>query len=192
MNPPDLRKVSAEFDPTYEADETIATLEISPDFGGLTLTSVTGLPGHFIPLRPTTTGTRRQVRIPARHWRYSAAAFHSVDCRAMRTGLVPSAVTSWVAPIVRQDMTDLNSKPINGRRSCDCRPISTVPSTSSSVCSTSTPKMTRRTRLRRRSSTTPRRSLRRAAAPQKRRFTSTTLRWHRSSRPPFSASCIST
>ena len=42
MNPPDLRKVSAEFDPTYEADETIATLEISYDFGGLTLTSVTG------------------------------------------------------------------------------------------------------------------------------------------------------
>lgn len=41
-NPQDLRKVSAEFDPTYQADETIATLELIHDFGGITLTSVTG------------------------------------------------------------------------------------------------------------------------------------------------------
>jgi outer membrane receptor protein involved in Fe transport len=42
VNPADLRKVSAEFDPTYEADETIATLEFVHDFGTITLTSVTG------------------------------------------------------------------------------------------------------------------------------------------------------
>jgi iron complex outermembrane receptor protein len=40
--PADLRKTFAEFDPVYEADETIATLEFSHDFGALTLTSVTG------------------------------------------------------------------------------------------------------------------------------------------------------
>ncbi len=40
--PNDYRKVSAEFDPTYEADETIATLEFFHDFGSITLTSVTG------------------------------------------------------------------------------------------------------------------------------------------------------
>jgi len=42
VNPQDLRKVSTEWDPTYEADETIATLEFVHDFGSLTLTSVTG------------------------------------------------------------------------------------------------------------------------------------------------------
>lgn len=42
VNPSDLRKVYAEFDPTYEADETIATLEIKHDFGAMTLTSVSG------------------------------------------------------------------------------------------------------------------------------------------------------
>jgi iron complex outermembrane recepter protein len=40
--PRDLRKTYAEFDPVYEADETIATLELSYDFGSVTLTSVTG------------------------------------------------------------------------------------------------------------------------------------------------------
>ena len=40
--PSDLRQTYAEFDPIYEADETIATLEFSHDFGPLTLTSVTG------------------------------------------------------------------------------------------------------------------------------------------------------
>ena len=37
-----MRQTYAEFDPIYEADETIATLEFSHDFGQLTLTSVTG------------------------------------------------------------------------------------------------------------------------------------------------------
>jgi outer membrane receptor protein involved in Fe transport len=42
LNPADLRKVAAEFDPTYEADETIATFELSHDFAHFTLNSVTG------------------------------------------------------------------------------------------------------------------------------------------------------
>jgi iron complex outermembrane receptor protein len=42
QNPRDMRTVSAEFDPTYEADETIVTLEITHDFGNLRLTSITG------------------------------------------------------------------------------------------------------------------------------------------------------
>jgi iron complex outermembrane receptor protein len=37
-----LRETYAEFDPTYQADETIATLEFVHDFGSLTLTSLTG------------------------------------------------------------------------------------------------------------------------------------------------------
>jgi iron complex outermembrane receptor protein len=40
--PADLRQVYAEYDPTYEADETIATIELMHDFGSMTLTSVTG------------------------------------------------------------------------------------------------------------------------------------------------------
>ncbi|HEX2495059.1 MAG TPA: TonB-dependent receptor, partial [Steroidobacter sp.] len=40
--PADLRKVAAEFDPTYKADETIATLEISHSVGPYTLSSITG------------------------------------------------------------------------------------------------------------------------------------------------------
>jgi len=42
LNPPDLRKVAAEIDPTYKADETIATLEFSHDFGRYTLNTVSG------------------------------------------------------------------------------------------------------------------------------------------------------
>lgn len=40
--PADLHKTYAEFDPTYQADETIATLALVHDFGSLTLTSLTG------------------------------------------------------------------------------------------------------------------------------------------------------
>lgn len=40
--PADLHQTYAEFDPTYQADETIATLEFVHDFGSLTLTSLTG------------------------------------------------------------------------------------------------------------------------------------------------------
>jgi iron complex outermembrane recepter protein len=40
--PTDLHQTFAEFDPIYEADETVITLEFSYDFGPLTLTSVTG------------------------------------------------------------------------------------------------------------------------------------------------------
>ncbi|MEH6558165.1 MAG: TonB-dependent receptor [Oceanicoccus sp.] len=41
-NPKDLRKVNMDFKPTYEADETVTSLEINHDIGDLTLTSVTG------------------------------------------------------------------------------------------------------------------------------------------------------
>jgi iron complex outermembrane receptor protein len=40
--PADLHKTFAESDPIYEADETVATLEFSYDFGAVTLTSVSG------------------------------------------------------------------------------------------------------------------------------------------------------
>ena len=40
--PADLHKTYAEFDPIYQADETVATLEFSHDFGNLTLTAVGG------------------------------------------------------------------------------------------------------------------------------------------------------
>ena len=42
INPPNLRQVAADFDPTYKADETIVTLEIVQDIGAFTLTSITG------------------------------------------------------------------------------------------------------------------------------------------------------
>lgn len=42
VNPPDLRTVAAEFDPTYESDETIATLELTQELGQFTLYSVSG------------------------------------------------------------------------------------------------------------------------------------------------------
>jgi outer membrane receptor protein involved in Fe transport len=42
VNPKDLRKVNMDFKPTYEADETVTSLEINHDIGDLTLTSVTG------------------------------------------------------------------------------------------------------------------------------------------------------
>jgi iron complex outermembrane recepter protein len=41
-NPRDLRKVAADTDPTFTAEQLFATLEFSHDFGGLTVTSVTG------------------------------------------------------------------------------------------------------------------------------------------------------
>jgi outer membrane receptor protein involved in Fe transport len=41
-NPANLRQVAADFDPTYEADETIVTLELSQEIGSFTLTSITG------------------------------------------------------------------------------------------------------------------------------------------------------
>ena len=40
--PADLHQTYAEFDPIYEADETIATLEFSHDFGSMTLTAIGG------------------------------------------------------------------------------------------------------------------------------------------------------
>ena len=40
--PRDLHKTFAEYDPTYKADETVATLEFSYDFGPMTLTTVAG------------------------------------------------------------------------------------------------------------------------------------------------------
>jgi iron complex outermembrane receptor protein len=40
--PNDVRQIYAEFDPIYEADETVATLEFIHDFGNLTFTSLTG------------------------------------------------------------------------------------------------------------------------------------------------------
>ena len=42
VNPTDLRKVNMDFTPTYEADETVTSLEINHDFGDLSFTSVTG------------------------------------------------------------------------------------------------------------------------------------------------------
>lgn len=41
-NPADLRKVSADYDPTYDAEQFYGTLNIDHDFGSLVLTSVTG------------------------------------------------------------------------------------------------------------------------------------------------------
>jgi outer membrane receptor protein involved in Fe transport len=42
INPPDLRKVSADYDPTFFGEELLGTLEISHDFGAVTLTSLSG------------------------------------------------------------------------------------------------------------------------------------------------------
>jgi iron complex outermembrane recepter protein len=41
-NPRSLRQVAADFDPTYEADETIVTLELRQEIGAFTLTSISG------------------------------------------------------------------------------------------------------------------------------------------------------
>jgi iron complex outermembrane recepter protein len=41
-NPADLRQVSADYDPTYDAEQFYGTLNIDHDFGSLVLTSVTG------------------------------------------------------------------------------------------------------------------------------------------------------
>jgi iron complex outermembrane recepter protein len=41
-NPQSLRQVAADFDPTYEADETIVTLELRQELGDFTLTSISG------------------------------------------------------------------------------------------------------------------------------------------------------
>ncbi|HEY4367573.1 MAG TPA: TonB-dependent receptor [Steroidobacteraceae bacterium] len=40
--PHDLRTVDTQFDPTYKADETIATLELIHDFGAVSFTAITG------------------------------------------------------------------------------------------------------------------------------------------------------
>jgi outer membrane receptor protein involved in Fe transport len=42
VNPPNLRQVSADYDPTFFGKELLGTLELSHDFGGVTLTSLTG------------------------------------------------------------------------------------------------------------------------------------------------------
>lgn len=42
INPEDFRKVSADYDPTYEAEQFYGTLNLDHDFGDLTFTSVTG------------------------------------------------------------------------------------------------------------------------------------------------------
>ena len=42
INPPNLRQVSADYDPTFFGEELLGTLEISHDFGSLTLTSLSG------------------------------------------------------------------------------------------------------------------------------------------------------
>ena len=41
-NPTDLRQVSADYDPTYDAEQFYGTLNVDHDFGSLVLTSVTG------------------------------------------------------------------------------------------------------------------------------------------------------
>jgi iron complex outermembrane recepter protein len=41
-NPADLRKVAADYDPTYDAEQFYGTLNLDHDFGSLVLTSVTG------------------------------------------------------------------------------------------------------------------------------------------------------
>lgn len=43
VNPPDMRRVIADFDPQYTQDETIISLEIRHDFATVTLTSVTAI-----------------------------------------------------------------------------------------------------------------------------------------------------
>jgi outer membrane receptor protein involved in Fe transport len=42
VNPPNLRQVSADYDPTFFGEELLGTLEISHDFGAVTLTSLSG------------------------------------------------------------------------------------------------------------------------------------------------------
>ncbi len=41
-NPADLRQVAADYDPTYDAEQFYATLDVDHDFGAVVLTSVTG------------------------------------------------------------------------------------------------------------------------------------------------------
>ncbi|HZG46414.1 MAG TPA: TonB-dependent receptor, partial [Allosphingosinicella sp.] len=42
INPPNLRQVSADYDPTFDGEELLGTLEVSHDFGSITLTSLSG------------------------------------------------------------------------------------------------------------------------------------------------------
>ncbi|HEX8513977.1 MAG TPA: TonB-dependent receptor [Allosphingosinicella sp.] len=42
VNPPNLRQVSADYDPTYFGEELLATLDLSHDFGSITLNSLSG------------------------------------------------------------------------------------------------------------------------------------------------------
>ena len=51
VNPSDSRKVNMDFTPTYEAEETVTSLEINHDFGNLTLTSVTGYSDSYFNAR---------------------------------------------------------------------------------------------------------------------------------------------
>ncbi|HZG09489.1 MAG TPA: TonB-dependent receptor [Allosphingosinicella sp.] len=42
VNPPNLRQVSADYDPTFFGTELLGTFEVAHDFGGVTLTSLSG------------------------------------------------------------------------------------------------------------------------------------------------------
>ena len=42
VNPPNLRQVSADYDPSFFGEELLGTLEVSHDFGAVTLTSLSG------------------------------------------------------------------------------------------------------------------------------------------------------
>ena len=74
--PSDLHKTFAEYDPTYKADETVATLEFSHDFGPMTLTTVGGLPGDELPVADRLQLDRRRpaVQRPGGRRRSAAAS----------------------------------------------------------------------------------------------------------------------
>ena len=118
--PRDLHKTYAEFDPIYEADETIATLEFSHDFGPLTLTSVTGYQETSFLSQTDYNWTIAGLRVQRAGVRRSrrSAAFRSARSTARCSARWPAA--SATSACSRATTTSRTRKPISGRRRCAC------------------------------------------------------------------------
>ena len=120
--PTDLRQTYAEFDPIYEADETIATLEFSHDFGALTLTSVTGY-------QETSFLTQTDYNWTVAAHRLQRAGGGGADGRIRRradqrdrSARCSARWTAASATSARSRATTISRirKRISGRRSCAC------------------------------------------------------------------------
>ena len=154
--PSDLHQTFAEYDPTYQADETIATLEFSYDFGPMTLTTVAGY---------QETSFLSQTDY---NWTIAGLAYDGPAVAAFG-GAIPiseidgaaaaarSTATSATPACSRATTTSRTRKPTSGRPRCACPRSSKDRGTSSSACSTWIPTTTRTTTSSPASSTTGRR-----------------------------------